>query len=207
MSALTLVCLSGQGPAGSPLGLMLISIPCVADEGGRLTSAVRLVINRQAAPAATRESVVLNFRCMVPPNKGMPRRNESFHRRVERAFSRQRRLSSRRVFSSGAKTCPLESDHGRMKARSTPYSDVLRKRRLVGDDVTNPGRTGALEGAHGKRFPHRADDHAADGLAGSTHLESVTHLDAGFRAHVHRENARIHVRDQSVDFDARILLH
>src|SRR5437667_10184719 len=79
MSALTLVRLSGQGPAGSPFGLMLISIPCVADAGGRLTSAVRLVMKRQAAPTAAREIIVLlNFRCMYPPSVEMPRGTESF---------------------------------------------------------------------------------------------------------------------------------
>src|SRR5437879_9917426 len=80
MSALTLVCLSGHGPAGSPFGLMLISIPWVADAGVRLTSAVRLVTKRQAAQAAAREIVFLNFRCMDPPSTEMPQRKESFQR-------------------------------------------------------------------------------------------------------------------------------
>jgi len=37
---------------------------------------------------------------------------------VGRASGRQRRLSGRRAFSA-RKTCPLESGHGRLKARST----------------------------------------------------------------------------------------
>src|SRR2546423_14084125 len=43
---------------------------------------------------------------------------------VEQAFSRQRRLSSRRVRARMPKTCPLDSGHGRLEGRSTHASQA-----------------------------------------------------------------------------------
>ena len=68
------------------------------------------------------------------------------------------------------------------------------------------GTTVPLESAHGKRVLHSADDDPANRLAGSSDFKPVTHSYAGFQPHVERENARIHIGNQSFDFEADILL-
>ena len=74
------------------------------------------------------------------------------------------------------------------------------------DSVADPGRAAAFEGADGEGILHGADDDAANRFSVSPDFQAVAHFDPGLGSHVQRKNRCVHVGDQTVDFDAGILL-